>query len=106
MKLVDFLIQRGAPADWKQFGSDFICAALDGDCDVAAAVRSIVPAKVTLPQHSEDGRISAARHVEITPREVSEIHAGALYALGYRDGLAAARAGAKASPRAIGFRPH
>lgn len=98
MKFSDFLVQRGAPADWRQAGADFATAVLDGKHDIAEAVRSIKPVKLSLTRHGTDGRIEATEFLDVTERDVADFNVGIAYGIGWRD---AVRTGATAAERAV-----
>jgi hypothetical protein len=106
----DYLIRNGRPANWKQAGSDFVCAVSDSGGDVAAALRSLVdlgrsPLKITRVRRGADGDAQATEFLEVGQRELEEIVTGARHALAWREGYAAGLAARDGAPpsRPIGF---
>ena len=105
---LEFVIERGAPADWRQCGSDYISHRLAEGASAADALRevAVLPClKFTLPVRDADGALRASRHVEIGPAEVADVRIGAVWTVAFREGFAAGRRGEPApeQPRKIGF---
>lgn len=109
--LIDYLTRAGGSDDWRQVGADFVCHTIDHGGSAAEALRAVAAIvstglKLTVPLRGDDGRIAASRHLDLGQREAFDVAIGVVWAVAYREGHAAGRAGADDAPRplrSIGF---